>query len=664
MQFELYKAVWFFWILPILFVAFLFVERRRGGILARFVKRSETASKLPEYAPAGPWLQCACFLAALFFLGVALLKPYSGFEMREIARKGVDLFFLVDVSPSMLAEDVKPSRVDRARFELKDFLDELTGDRVGLIGFSGESFTLVPLTGDYKAFGLFLNELDPGLFPVAGTDIPGAIGKAVESFKKEATGSGKAIILITDGEDSVGLDASVIGDIKKYGVKVFIIGVGTPEGAPIPEEGGGYKTDAAGNVVVTKLNEAAMQDLAVATGGGYVRSVSGDLDLKQIYGNGIKRAFEEADYAKSSKKLPHYRFQWALLAGFGFLLLETLFSKRRGFLWRFAASVLRRRRTVAAFAISISLFSPSVRAVDPFALERADEAFADGRYEEALKAYSELKAANPDDPVLDYDLGDTYYKLGKYAEAEASFKKALNLSDPENRKKALYNLGNTAFRKQKLDEALSYYDKALQIDPDYDKARLNRDFVKKMQERQKEQDQQKQKQEQESQEQQDQNQQQQQQDQQKQEDQKNQERENQEQQEQSAQQNDQNRKNGNSEDQEQKNGQEQQQDEKQKEEKDSSGQDPQNEDEKKEGEKGDSEEREPDQEESQQQNQERDEDLQPGESREDGGKASPGKFDQNADQWLESVSDDPGKAMKYLIEKNSIEKTKRFDKDW
>lgn len=647
MQFELHNAVWFFWTLPIVFVTFLFVERRRTGILSRFVARTETAAKLPEYAPSGPWWQCAFFLAALLFLGVALLKPYSGFEMREIARKGVDLFFLVDVSPSMLAEDIKPSRIDRARFELKDFLAELTGDRVGLIGFSGESFTLVPLTGDDKAFELFLNELDPGLFPVAGTDIPGAVAKAVASFKKESTGAGKAIILITDGEDSVGLDASVIDDIKKYGVKVFVIGVGTTEGAPISEEGGGYKTDSSGNVVVTRLNEPALQNLAVATGGGYVRSVSGDLDLKEIYRNGIKKAFAETDYAKSSKKLPHYRFQWAILAGFIALMLETFFSKRRGFVWR-AFSALARRRGAKATALAgcLACLGGNAMAANPFQLERADRAFSEGRYEDALKAYSELRQNDPNDPALEFGLGDSYYKLGKYEEAEGAFKNALNLPDPGDRKKALYNLGNTAYRSQKLDEALSYYEKALQIDPDYAQARSNYDFVKRMKEQKKQQEQKQKNQDQEPQ-QQDGQQDQQQQDQENKEEpkqeNKNQENQNQESQKESDQ-----------------DGQSEQQDEKQSEEDQKENGNESKNSESEEGRK--EEEREKEQKKSEEQDADQRGDQ--GQSKQGSQKMTQGKYDQNADQWLDSVSDEPGQAMKYLIRKNSVEKTKRFDKDW
>lgn len=335
MSFENLQFVWLVWLLPIFILFFLFAMKKKRTVLFQFIQPNELKKKLPEFSLLKPWLKLFLFIIALIFFILALMKPYSGYELREVNRKGIDIFFLVDVSQSMLAEDIKPNRLTRAKHEIKDFLAVLTGDRVGLIGFAGEAFTLVPLTSDYPSFQLFLEELQPDLIPVPGTDIQGAIQKAVESFKKQAQSSSKAIILITDGEDSIGLNQSLIQDIQKYDVKIYVIGIGTPEGAPIPLVEGGYKKDRHHQVVVTKLNEAELQKLAVATGGGYVRSVSGDLDLDQIYYQGIKKAFTEEDLAVSQKKLPHYRFQPFILLGLVLLILETFFSERKSRFMRF-----------------------------------------------------------------------------------------------------------------------------------------------------------------------------------------------------------------------------------------------------------------------------------------------------------------------------------------
>lgn len=329
LQFENHAAFWVLWILPLLFFVFLFFENMRAGLLRQFVDPAFLARRLPHYARLGSWWQFLFFLAALVLLILALLKPYDGFEMREITRQGVDIYFLVDLSPSMLAQDIKPGRLTRAKFEMKDFLGLLTGDRVGLIGFSGEPYIFVPLTSDYNAFALFLNELDTELIPSHGTDIAGAIAQAVSSLKKREIDAAKALILITDGEDSVGLDENVLEQIRAHEIKVFVIGIGTPEGAPVPQAEGGYITDNDGKIVISRLNEPALKSLALATGGGYVRSVSGDMDLREIYFKGIKGKVDAGEGKTLERKILHYRFQIFILLALLCLALEMLTTRRR-----------------------------------------------------------------------------------------------------------------------------------------------------------------------------------------------------------------------------------------------------------------------------------------------------------------------------------------------
>lgn len=625
MQFEFFQAVWFFWSLPILILIFVFRDKTRRDALYQFIARQELKTRLPEYFAAASWLKLICFLSALIFLGIALMKPYDGFEKYEIKRKGVDLYFLVDVSPSMNAEDVKPSRLDRARYEIKDFLKALTGDRVGLIGFSGEAFVLVPLTGDYGAFDLFLDELDTDLIPVPGTNIKGAMEKAVQAFKTQKQASSKAIILISDGEDSIGLDESMIADIRKHDIKVFVIGIGTPEGAPIPLPEGGYKRQN-DEVILSRLNESALQDLARATGGGYVRSVSGDLDLNQIYFGGIKKSFKDAEYGTAEKKLPRYRFQWALILGFILLILEALIPKKKPF----AKRVHSLRNVVLFLIYSAALLGLPQWALakNPIAFGQAGKSFERGEYEKALDSYLKLKQDNPSDPEIDYNLGETYYRLEKYDEAEGAFERALNIPDKKRRKETLYNLGNAAYRQNKLEEALSYYEKALQMDPDYEKAKLNSEFVKRQKQKEEEQKKEEQKKE----------------DQKKEE---NKEDEKQEQQEKdpSQKQEEQNQK----EDQE-KSEQKENQDKKEQKEQDQKSQQKEQEEKKQEQEQGKPEEQ---------------KSKEPQESVPTQAQTSEtGSADKNPHQWLQSLSDNPGQALKYLIEKKSLENPKRFDKDW
>ncbi|MBF0106180.1 MAG: VWA domain-containing protein, partial [Deltaproteobacteria bacterium] len=505
MYFEAHQSVWFFWILPVILVAFVFLERQRLKILYSFFPKTVIAGRLPEYFSWHSVIRFVLFFTALALLGFALLKPYSDYEMREVKRKGVDLYFLVDLSQSMLAQDVGPSRIGRAQREITDFIKALQGDRVGLIGFAGTSYVFVPLTVDYAAFDLFTSELSPDAIPINGTDIKGALQKAVESFKTQTKNTSKAVMMITDGEDSVGLDQAMLDDIKKMGVKVFVIGIGTEGGAPIPLPEGGYKTDKAGKVVITKLDEPALQRVAMVTGGGYVRSVTGDMDLEQIYFNGIKKAFEDAAISVKEKKLPVYEFQLPVLIAFLLLALEIFMTNKRWFWVRliFAARKIKTSTTpdqgrvtrgakgmvlLVTFLAMGVLSSSDSYALNPFDLEEANDAFFKERYQDSLKKYLDIVKENPSDTEVYYNLGDTYYRLDKFKEAEDAYKKALNTKDIELRKKTLYNLGNTAYRKKELKEALDYYAKALEMEKNYLAARLNYDYVKKQLEEQEKQE--------------------------------------------------------------------------------------------------------------------------------------------------------------------------------
>ncbi|MFH1356870.1 MAG: VWA domain-containing protein, partial [bacterium] len=488
MQFELHSAIWFFWLVPILLILFVLFEKKRKAVLYRLFSPALLRERMPDFSSFSYILRFILLLLAVVFLGLALLKPYTDYEMREIKRKGVDIYFLVDVSQSMMAQDIKPNRMMRARREIIDFMKNVKGDRVGLIGFAGESFVFVPLTGDYAAFRMFINELKPEAIPVQGTDIRGAIEKAVKSFR--TTNASHALILITDGEDSIGLTASVIDEIKKQQIKVFIIGMGSTEGAPIPLADGGYFEDNDGKIVMSKLDENVLKQLAMATGGGYVRSVTGDLDLEQIYYQGIKKTFDDVELEAEQKKLPVYVFQYPLLIAILLLFLEILITNKRRY-WRSKFFKSKKLMIIFFCLLGMGLFNVSTAyALNPFAFEKANKNYDQEKYQESLTKYLELKEKDPENPELHYNLGATYYKLNDYDKARGSFEKALNTKETELRAKTLFNLGDTYFKQEDLKTAIDYYEKAMQTKENYDAAIMNYEFVKKKLEEQEKQQQQ------------------------------------------------------------------------------------------------------------------------------------------------------------------------------
>lgn len=264
------------------------------------------------------------------FLVLALARPQIGTRLEEVKREGVDVFVALDVSYSMMAEDVKPSRLEKAKYEISKFIDKLEGDRIGLIAFAGEAFIQCPLTLDYGASKTFLEIMDPGLIPEPGTNLGAAIALATKSFESKER-KYKVLILITDGEDH-GEDAQQMAEAaEKEGVVIYTVGIGSPQGVPIPmyDERGqnvGFKKDRSGEVILTKLDAFSLGKIAQVTGGEYYYSATGETKLDKIYDEIAKMEKKEL----SSKKFSQFeeRFQWVLAFAIFFLILEVVVSEK------------------------------------------------------------------------------------------------------------------------------------------------------------------------------------------------------------------------------------------------------------------------------------------------------------------------------------------------
>lgn len=267
------------------------------------------------------WKKLYFYKSGLILFSITLMifslaQPQYGFREETIIKKGTEIVVAVDVSKSMLAEDIKPNRLERAKRKLNDLIRILQGDKVALVAFAGTSFLECPLTVDYEAFQIFLDYLEPALIPVAGTSIGNALETSIKAFSKETT-KNKSIILITDGEDQEDSINSVMSTLKEKGIKVFSIGIGKGGGAPIPTTEG-LKTDESGKTVLTKLDTKTLENLSKETGGLFIRSVSGDIDIKKIY-DSIKASMEDKEFASGKKQIWENRFQ--IFLGLVFLLL-------------------------------------------------------------------------------------------------------------------------------------------------------------------------------------------------------------------------------------------------------------------------------------------------------------------------------------------------------
>lgn len=297
----------------------------------RFVEKSLAGSIAPTISAERKIAKMAMLIVAISLMVFSLARPQWGFEWKETKMKGLDIMIAVDVSKSMLATDVKPNRLERTKFGIKDLVKKLNGDRIGLIAFSGTAFLQCPLTIDYNGFLLTLDDLNINTIPRGGTSISGAIREAINVFKGQDK-KYKTLIIITDGDDLEGDPVKAAKEASEQGVKIYCLGVGTFEGALIPavdERGSrGWVADKGGNVVKTKLNEEMLKNIAISTGGSYVRATQSDFGLVLLYDKSISK-LEKKDIEGKMNKQYQERFIYFLGIALLILLVEPFLSERK-----------------------------------------------------------------------------------------------------------------------------------------------------------------------------------------------------------------------------------------------------------------------------------------------------------------------------------------------
>ena len=320
-----------FGVLPLLAVFFLWMFRRRRLLLERFADPSLLKQLLSGVSVVKQRVKPFLWLVAFSFFILALAEPQWGYQIETVKRRGVDLVIALDLSKSMLAQDVKPNRLERSKLEIESLFNTLKGDRVGLVAFAGDAFLQCPLTLDYATAKLFLNDLTVSSIPLGGTDLGGAILKAVSAFEGQEGGE-RVVLLITDGEDHGTQLERALEEASRQKVLIYPIGIGRSGGAPVPivEENGQrhYLRDRSGEVVVSKPNWTVLEKVAVATGGKIGSVTSGKSSLEDIYEEEIAKR-QKRDLASQQKRQYHHRFQWPLAVGIFFLYLEALISERK-----------------------------------------------------------------------------------------------------------------------------------------------------------------------------------------------------------------------------------------------------------------------------------------------------------------------------------------------
>ena len=448
-------------------------SRKRGKILSRFAQKKELESIIPGYSLKRKYVKKILLILSLVFIVIALAGPLVGFRWEKIQQKGVDIMICLDCSRSMLAEDIKPDRLERAKHEIIDLLKMMKSDRAGLVAFAGDAVLECPLTMDYGAFHIFLNALSPDYLPVGGTDISGAIETALNGFEKNAN-SDKAIILITDGGSTSGDPSAAAEKAAKQGVKIFCIGVGSLDGAPVPDKNGGFIKDKNGRIVMSKVDDTGLKKIAAIANGRYVRSVAGNMDLDIIYTHDISKNMKKKTLRSTRRKIWENRFQWFLFPGLVLLLAELFIDERK------KPKVLM--IFLLIFSTMLFPFAGNCRAGAFSSVKKGIAAFSKGAYEKAEKNFIDAQLDRPELPQLYYDIGTAAYKKGDFKSALRNFKKAISTKKAGNkelREKARYNLANTEYKMGNLEKAIKDYEKVLKQNPKNKDAKENLEFVKK-----------------------------------------------------------------------------------------------------------------------------------------------------------------------------------------
>jgi Ca-activated chloride channel family protein len=485
---------------------FRLMQKRRQTALEKFAAHQLLGRLTRNVSRGRRRYKNILILLSVFMCCTALARPQYGYKWVEVKRKGIDLLFALDSSKSMLAEDIKPNRLKRAHLAILDFVQQLEGDRVGLIPFAGSAYLMCPLTLDYAAFEHSLSAVTTNIIPRGGTNIGSVIEKAIETLNNAA--NHKILIILTDGENLQGDAVKAAEEAAEQGLTIYTVGVGTSQGELIPLPGGGtsngFVKDNKGNFVTSRLDEKSLSTIAEKSGGLYFPLGPGGEGLESIYQQKLALIPKE-ELAERRHKVPLERFEWPLAAALIFLTLELLVGERRPpktvpFIKRIRTKLSRRNAGTALLLLVALNFSSRAYG------SKGEEAFERGDYLQASEYYSQKLKISPDNPELQYNYGTAAYKNNMYDEAIEAFGKALRSDNIELQKKTYYNKGNSHYQKgvemqqgdpnatiDQWKQALTSLQSAIELAPvDDSDAKYNHEIIKKrLEELEKQQEQQK-----------------------------------------------------------------------------------------------------------------------------------------------------------------------------
>ncbi len=461
--------LWLLVLIPILALVRFVTYRNQKKRLRKFGDLKLLKSLMPDVSHFRPRVKFWLLLAALALLIVMLARPQMGTKISQEKRTGIETIIALDISNSMLAEDIVPSRLDRSKMMVENLVDHFTNDKIGLIVFAGDAFVQLPITSDYVSAKMFLSSIDPSMMATQGTDIAAAINMAVNSFTQEE-GIGKAIIVITDGEDHEGGALEAAEEARKKGMSVFVLGVGSTQGAPIPIPGtGDYMKDNTGNTVMSALNQDMCRQVAQAGGGVYIHVENNSAAQQQLDNELDKLSKKETSttvYSDFDEQFQAFGILALLL-----LILEICIFDRRNPLLKNLS--LFGKKKVAAVLLMLVAMSVSAQ-TDRQYIRQGNKQFNAGDYPNAEVSYRKAVEKNPKNPQAAYNLGNALMAQKKDSAAIEQFQNASKLeTNPLRKYQSFHNMGVICQSHKMYGEAIEAYKNALRLNPNDDETRYN-----------------------------------------------------------------------------------------------------------------------------------------------------------------------------------------------
>ena len=463
-MFQWYYAAWGFLILPVLAMVYYFRFKDRGQLWQTFQAKKDWSTAIRLSSSDHYFWKKTCVLLALCFIVIALMRPQYGEHYETVEREGRQIFFIVDTSLSMLAEDGAKTRLELAKYHIQQLIPKINDDFMSIVPYANTAYTYLPLTSDYSAVDLFLDDIFVGMIGSSGSDIMNALTVVRDAIKTNKINQSATLIIFSDGEFTPRVNQDKIDDMfRGVSIQSMVVGLGSLQGEPIPQRGENneiikYKKDGKGNIILSKRIDEQLERLAESLNGIVVEGEVSPLVAEKLYQHLSKIETQQLEEKQLVTKID--RYHWFLFIALLFLVIEYLVPKLQ---MKYAKQIL---------FILLLIAPSSIHAAHP-----GVKAYQNQDFQKAQNQFKSSLTQSPDNGKLAYNLGNTYFKLGDHDKAIKAYEEALVSLSEKEKIDAYYNLGTAHLNRNNVEQALIAYKEVLKRDPNHLRTKQNIEMV-------------------------------------------------------------------------------------------------------------------------------------------------------------------------------------------